>query len=304
MNNEICKPYIVSADTQGLLTKWSRETGYTIPETDYFQGMLKDLGNTLQEYFPDVDVVPESFLRAGLKQLSGNADMPIVSLDRIYVDKEDKNIVGFLDTTRSVDTNLNSTGLVSRNTVSIDAQIKNLSGQYSGQTIALIDDVIFGGNTMIELIDKFQNQGVTVSRVIAGIAIQEGIDLLNTKQVEVLSLLTYPNVVDEICERDFIPGTPESGRTILIKGKRYGAPYLLPFGKPGSWASIPENKEKDFSLFCLSQSENLWKRIERESASTVPTKALSKPIYGLSEEASVARALNIVRTQLKNGGSL
>lgn len=304
MNSELYRPYVVSADTQGLLTKWSRETGYAIPKTDYFQGMLKDLGNTLQEYFPEVDVVPESFLRNGLKQLSSTVDQPIVSLDRIYVDKEDKNIVGFLDTTRSVDTNLNNLGLVSRNTIDIDSQIKKLSEQYSGQNIALLDDVIFGGNTMLEIINKFQNQGVTVSRVIAGISIQEGIDLLNTKQVEVVSLLTYPKVVDEICERDFVPGTPESGRTIIINAKRYGAPYLLPFGKPESWASIPEKSEKDFSLFCLSQSENLWKKIERESASPVPTKALSKPIYGLSEESSVARALNIIRTQLKNGGNL
>jgi len=302
MNNEICKPYIVSADAQGLLSQWSRKTGYSLPETDYFQGMLKDLGNTLQEYFPEVDVVPEVYLRAGLKQLTSENNQPTISLDRVYVDRQNNNIVGFLDTTRSVDENLNETGLVSRNSTDIDSQIQQLSKQYVGKSISLLDDVIFGGNTMLEVINKFQKQGVVVSRVIAGIAIQEGIDLLNTKQIEVVALLTYKQVADEICERDFVPGTPDSGRTIVLNGKRYGAPYLLPFGKPGSWASIPKDKEKDFSLFCLSQSTNLWKRIERESATSVPTNALTKPIYGLSEESSIVQALNTVRAQLKNGG--
>jgi hypothetical protein len=222
----------------------------------------------------------------------------------VYVDKNDKNIIGFLDTTRSVNEKLENTGLVSRNEIDIDSQIKLLSKQNTGKEIALLDDVIFGGNTMLEIVNKLREQDVNVSRVIAGIAIQEGIDLLNKEQVQVIPLLTYAQVVDEICERDFVTGTPDSGRTMVINGKRYGAPYILPFGKPIEWASIPEGKEKDFSLFSLTQSVNLWKRIERESSANVPTKALAKSVYGLSEKTSVAKALEQVREQLKNGGAV
>jgi len=304
MNNEMCKPYVVSADAQGLLTQWSRKTGYTLPEADYFQGMLKDLESTLQEYFSDVNIVPEEYLRAGLRQLASENNQPTISLDRVYVDKNDKNIVGFLDTTRSVNEKLENTGLVSRNEIDIDNQIKQLSKQNKGREITLLDDVIFGGNTMLEIVNKFREQNIRISRVIAGIAIQEGIDLLNKEQVQVIPLFTYGQVIDEICERDFVAGTPDSGRTIVINGKRYGAPYILPFGKPIEWASIPEDKAKDFSLFSLTQSINLWKRIERESSANVSTIALAKPVYGLSEETSITKALEQAREQLKNGGSV
>ena len=51
MKNIESKPYVVSADTRGLLNNWAREKNLTLPSDDYFQGMLKDLEITLWEYF-------------------------------------------------------------------------------------------------------------------------------------------------------------------------------------------------------------------------------------------------------------
>lgn len=45
------RPYVVSADSRGLLKSWARENQLTLPSDAYFQGMLKDLETTLGQYF-------------------------------------------------------------------------------------------------------------------------------------------------------------------------------------------------------------------------------------------------------------
>jgi len=179
--------------------------------------------------------------------------------------------------------------------------VNQISKRIGCEDINLLDDVIFEGKTMAIIIETFKKQGINVQTVIAGIAIKEGIILLEENGVSVDALLTYDQVVDEICERDFVVGSPLSGRTLNIKGKIFGAPYLYPFGKPIEWASIPKNKAIEFSLFCLSQSLKMWGNAERISQSSISTKSLAKPIFRLQENKSIVQALVKVRNQLVQG---
>ncbi len=295
------RPYVVSADTKGLLTSWAKKNQLTLPSSDYFQGMLKDLERTLGQYFDQVDIVPEDFLRRGLNEVIKNSPVPVVSLDRAYVNPKQENLAGFLDVTRTVDPQLNNTGLGSRALeMVLEKQIKQLSNKQSGQAIALVDDVIFEGKTMLELVQKLNKKGVSVDAVYAGITIQEGQDLLEQSGLKVNSLLTYDQVTDEICERDFVVGAPYSGRSV-VNGQNgiEGAPYLYPFGKPVEWASIPEENASDFSLFCLYQAVQLWVKTERLSGQDISTKQISKPVFGLPENKSMSAAIRNVIGGLK-----
>lgn len=307
--NEIksIKPYVVSADTKGLLKSWAKENGLTLPSDDYFQGMLKDLKSTLGQYFDQVEIVAEDLLRRGLNELIKNSPVPVISLDRAYVNPKQKNLEGFLDGTRTVDANLNNTGLGSRTSeIALKKQIGQLSVKQSGRVVALIDDVIFDGETMQDIIQRFRKMGVDINVVYAGIAIQQGINLLQTdnpkkdwKGVEVNSLLIYDQVIDEICERDFVVGSPYSGRSV-VNGERVieGAPYLYPFGKPIEWASIPPEEAMNFSLFCLYQSLQLWAKTEQLSRRDVSTQEVAKPIFGLPENQSMSSAIENVIKEL------
>lgn len=304
MNKEGYTPYVVSADVYGSFKAWAETTGYGIPEYTYFQGILMDLKAVLSGYFPDVDIVPEDYLRTGLRMKARENENPIISLDQVYMSPGDENIAGFLSISRSVRPNLTDSGLVSKTDVDIDTQIQRFGTVLRGKPITLLDDVVFGGKTIQEIISRFRRQGIPVTTVISGIAIQEGIDLLAAEEIAVESLVVYNEVVDEICERDFVLGTPNSGRTIIINGKRYGAPYLLPFGKPNDWANIPKTNEKDFSLFCIAQSIALWQKIEKESQSAIPTAAISKPIFGLPENRSITAALIETKSKVQERGSV
>ncbi len=287
------KPYVVSADTQGLLKSWACKNRITLPNDKYFQSMLGDLELTLRQYFSEVDVVPEDFLRKGLNGLVRKSDFPVVSLDRAYVNVKQANLIGFIDATRTVDNRLNNAGLGSRRLeITIDQQIGQLSARLKGKVINLVDDVIFEGNTILGLVEKFRRGGVTVDTVFSGITIREGQQLLEQNSINVDSLLVYDQVVDEICQRDFVVGCPYSGRSVVNgTGVIEGVPYLYPFGKPVEWASIPEEKAVEFSLFVLAQALNLWTKTEQLTRQNIPPQLLSKPVFGLPQNSSITQSL-------------
>ena len=193
------RPYVVSADSSGLLKSWARENWLTVPNDVYFQGMLRDLEKTLQKSFKSVEIIPEDFLRRGLNELIIRSPFPVVSLDRAYINPKQRNLLGFIDVTRTVDRNLNNTGLQGRTLeLSLERQINILAAKQAGRVISIVDDVIFEGQTMLQLVEKLRLKGVVVDSIYAGIAIQEGKELLEKNGVKVSSLLVYKQVIDEI----------------------------------------------------------------------------------------------------------
>jgi len=297
------RPYVVSADSRGLMKSWARKNKLTLPSDAYFQGMLKELETTLGGYFAQVDIVPEEFLRKGLNELVKNSSVPVVSLDRAYISPKQRNLIGFLDATRTVDSNLKNTGLGSRALeITLESQIAQLASRYRGKAIALVDDVIFEGRTMLQLVQTLRSKGVAVDAIYSAITIKEGKELLEQNGVRVESLIVYDQVIDEICERDFVVGSPYSGRSVVNgKGVVEGAPYLYPFGKPVEWASIPSEEAVNFSLFALYQSLQMWAEIERLSDKRIPTKQVAKPVFGLPQGESMSGAIADVMRGLEEG---
>lgn len=299
--SEKLKPYIVSADTYGLFKTWANKNGLLVPQSSYFEGMLKELEQVLGKYFDQVDVISESELIEGLNRMVATSALPVVSLDRAYVRPGQDNLLGYLDVTRTVDQNLNNVGLGSRRQdQSIIEQVKSYAYQLNGRPIALIDDVVFDGNTMLQVAQTFEAAGVPVEKVFTGIVVEDGKKLLEQNGLEVESVVDpYGEVTDEICERDFRVGVPYSGRTVETKGGLKGAPYILPFGKPVEWASIPADSALEFSLFALSQFLQLWSKTEQLSRQNISTWQVAKPTLGLPENKSVSRSIAEVMRGLK-----
>lgn len=185
---------------------------------------------------------------------------------------------------------------------SIEEQIKRFSQRFNGKKLSLLDDVIFEGKTMLQIIEQFRQQNVNVENVYSGITIKNGQVLLENSGVKVNSLLTYDSVIDEICQRDFTIGTPFSGRTVFTENNSIaGAPYVKPFGKPSEWASIPSESVDEFSKFCLEQAYSLWRRTEKLSKRTISTQELAKPIFRLPINKSISQAIKtVLRRENKN----
>ncbi len=137
---------------------------------------------------------------------------------------------------------------------------------------------------MERIIELLANVGISVPVVCAGIGIQDGVSRVLSPKTKVECAKIYIEVIDEVCERDFYPGVPFSGRS-LIGESNIGLPYIIPFGKPRKWASIPTYFHKEFSKFCIDQAIILFEEIQRISnkevcCSDIERKVPQQPIKG------------------------
>jgi len=207
--------------------------------------------------------------------------IPIVSLDKIYLSIDNKNIM-FLDCTR-LD---GSKELVSRNRTytfnSVISQIKIISESLLNngiRDIILADDVVFSGSVLRTVTNLFNQYNVRVVGIRSAISTCSSYQLFN----ETLPLgikcgyLMSEQVIDQICERDFYFGIAGSGISIVGNdNKIYKAPYFIPYGNPVARASIPEKNKITFSKNCLARSIILWEEIERLSKRKILIKDLPK----------------------------
>ena len=145
--------------------------------------------------------------------------------------------------------------------------------------VCLVDDVIFSGILTERVINLLSHMEISVPVVCAGIGIQEGIDRIIGDKREVICKKVYKEVIDEVCERDFYLGVPCSGRS-LIGSVNVGLPYILPFGKPEEWASIPLEFQKAFSDFCVNQTIFLFEEIQKISNKKVCCSDIERKVIG------------------------
>ena len=245
------KPYIVSEDIHLLLKNWADKKGLVLPEEYFFRHLRNEFADFMRQIFKNFELVPALELIEGLKKLvHQNGSIP-VSLDKSYYIS-----IYNLEIARFVNTNNNDIGLRKRpGANSAIIQFKKLQRELKNKEIVIIDDVIFSGNLLERISSICARMGIKISAIYGGIGIEDGVKKLRSAGHLIQCVRIYKTVIDEICERDFYPGIPLSGRSVLtrknINGDNFGAPYILPFGNPGKWASIPIKWQKPLSKFCI-----------------------------------------------------
>lgn len=269
------KPYIVSADIYLLMKKWATQHSFVLPSREFICQLREKFSNYMSGIFTNFELVSEDEISLGLTKLVAESSLPTISLDRVYFESEQN-----LEIARLVDKEGNDHGLGHRaGTPSLTQQIKRL--QMSGvREVVVVDDVVFTGALLERITDLLSRIHIRVPLICAGIGIAEGINRINGTKREIRCVRTYEEVIDEVCERDFYPGVPLSGR-LLVGDDNIGFPYLFPFGKPESWASIPSEQAIDFSRFCLHQTASLFDEIERYSGRPVLCRDLGRKVIGL-----------------------
>lgn len=288
-------PYVVSADIFLLLKKWADKHNFILPKEDFFLELRRDFVTYAKTIFSEFELVSEESLSQGLSDLVSKTGLFPVSLDGIYYDSVCK-----LEITRLVDENLNDKGLARRfGTNLLYRQFKetiNLLRQKGIKEIALIDDVIFSGNLIERVCKILENNNINIPVIIAGIGITAGLEKFKSNR-QVYCVKEFNEVIDEVCERDFYPGVPQSGR-LVAGNENLGVPYLRPFGKPEKWASIPEKKSIPFSYFCISKTIKLFKAIEKETNRIVRCDDLGRQVFPLQQNESRCRYVDVLKQQV------
>ena len=269
------KPYVVSEDIHILLAEWAKKREFVMPSPVFFKGLRQTMQEELTEIFGagNVEMIAASRISREIRKLVQRTGLEPVSMDKVYLSTDPS-----IKVARIMNRSLKDCGLGPRfGALAVQEQLLSIKAS----EIVLVDDVLFSGRVITEIISFLEKIGVKVPKIVAGIAIGEGKTRIQEKtKTEVLSARYYQEVIDEICERDFYPGVPLSGRLIAGTKVETGAPYLEPFGKPREWASIPQ--EKTFSRFCLLQTISLWEEIERLSQKTVRCCDLERIPLGIS----------------------
>lgn len=229
-------------------------------------------------------------------------NIPIVTLDKVYIKPDDENII-FFDCTRINGTNR----IISRNKESIDSQINNIINRFCGKKIILADDVVFSGNVLRFIIDRLNKGGVEVVGIITSVCTDSSYNYFNTnlKYGIRANYIMGDDVVDQVCERDFYFGIAGGGIMVDIDNKLYKAPYFKPFGNPNERASIPKSYEDSFSYECLRRSLNLWEEVERLKGDSVLASSLPEEIVGVDKNTDIVKLLkkemNNYETNRNNG---
>jgi len=273
------KPYIVSGDIYLLLSKWVIRKNLVLPEQKFFEDLRKEFCSYMSNLFSNFEFISEKVIVEHMKTTILNSGLPCISLDPVY-----HSCNFLLELTRTVNTDGSDKGLYHRfGNLPILKQLSCLKSQ--GFTkVCLVDDVIFSGLLVERVIKLLSRIGIEASVICAGVGIQEGLKKVSGFNREIYCARIYKEVVDEVCERDFYLGVPYSGRS-LVSNQNIGLPYILPYGKPDKWASIPPKSQKQFSEFCIQQTIYLFEEIEKISGriiccSEIERKAPGQPNTG------------------------
>lgn len=213
--------------------------------------------------------------------------IPIVTLDKIFIKPDEKNIF-FLDCTRINGTN----EIVSRKSESIDLQIERIS-KAVGNKILLADDVVFSGNVLKNIINRFNRFGVEVVEIISSICSSDAYNyfLKKLKYGIKTNYIMSTDVIDQICERDFYFGIAGSGIMVNTSNGLYKSPYFKPYGNPNERASIPIEFEDYFSKGCLERSIYLWEEIDKLKGRKTIIEELPERIINTNQNDVVTKVL-------------
>lgn len=274
------KKYVISEDAETLLRIWAEARGFKIPNPAFFAGLLDEMVAMLQKIFGGVLLAEEAAISGQLGQWARRSGLPSVSMDGVYFQSAHT-----IQVNRAVDQFGNDAGLLPRpGAPPLHEQIQVI-GDRGLTEIVLVDDVVFSGHQMAFVIQELAKADIRVVKVLAGITIGMGEKRLTEMGVECLSVYPLSEVVDEICQRDFLPGVPRSGR-YLAGSENTGLPYLLPFGNPCKWASIPEEWQLPFSRFCIDRTIQLFVAIEQASKRMVHCEELDRKVLSLPEDGT------------------
>ena len=216
-------------------------------------------------------------------------------MDKIFI-KENNIDKYFLDCTRLDGLNRVVSRTNPNDLYSVQKEILLLSDylkQNNIKEIILLDDVVFSGNVLKSIIEEFNLNDIKVVGIRCSISTIKAFDYFNkTLPLGIKTgFILEEDVIDQICERDFYYGIVQSGISVLTDNKVLKAPYFLPFGNPNKRASVPKDKEKEFSIMCLENSKLLWNNIENNANKEFYNKDLPEKICFADDDKKIIDTL-------------
>jgi len=299
------RPYVITEDLEFILRRWLSIEGMIAPNAIFFRELQTRLVDYLGGIFTNCILVKREKLESMIKAAAETEkECQIVSIDGVYgipYRKIELNRLGDQKTLKFL-------GLSERSGCErLQIQIKKIS---KDRKLVLVDDGCFSGNTLMQVIGLFKQEGLFVKKCVIGIMVNRSgnLCLLENPEICIQSAYEFEEAVDWLCERDFYIGFPLSGKTVGATSHDGGIyplipqvsiPYCLPFGNPTSSASIPVNLAVEYSRFVISQSIKLWEEIGRVNGKIFTCQEIPRLPIGIGrEKVSFTEKLLAIRDRL------
>lgn len=300
--------YIITEDLCPLVHHWAEKKGFVAPSPDWFGKNHRLLRVALDKALNSgnsvsiIDSLPHRYITGiihpFLNHLLGREIefRSIISVDNSYLPENNFDTFS-LEVTRGVDVLGNDLGRISRiHCPNISDQIEIFRKGRSGinNDVAVVDDGIWTGGTLKMIIDTLREKKFNVVKVVVGVHIKKRGQVvdLGIPVDHLFAVQTYEDdsrpVRDWVCERDFFPGVPFGGRTVVDRElqnhflsedkKSIGAFYSENKSWLKSWASIDD--DGSFPFFCFERSLALFQEIEHLSGKKVLVRDLDRiPLF-------------------------
>ena len=156
----------------------------------------------------------------------------------------------------------------------IDVQFAQIARIIGKKPVILIEDGSVSGGTIIFILKRLREMGITVSEVIIGFScFRADVALEQEFDNDPVIVHEVGDVIDWLPDHDLVPFTPNCGRVfgsvsldrimpaISEGGITFAYPYILHFGRMPEWSSLSTEACLDVSRYCLDWSIELWEAI-------------------------------------------
>ncbi len=266
------KKYILSQDVGLLIGDWARRNGFNIPGPKYFEGMTNEIAADIQYLFDSnnkkvaVEVLlAKKIIHAVNKKIKNDRKDFVISLEKAYFACD-----AHLEVSRTVkfyNSHWQELGEMARpGCLSFEEQIRIIARKAKNKKVVLLDDGCWTGHSIEKISGALSSANVNIEKIVFGIMIDRG-PIKAAAPIESIFVFPEKDVLDWVCERDFVPGTPLGGKTVSDENDddnfNVGAYYLFGMGDFKNWASLDFDDEtiKMFTRRRLRQAAKLFEKI-------------------------------------------
>ena len=296
------KTYLLTLDAHGLISEPHR--GKILPTLENLRkDLIADLELALGKEWA-LQVIRYEEVAEGLEQLTEMLSQrwpqaTIVSLDRhLYRPHQAKRVVGVSRYSLSPGSSENmKDGVLGQGprpgAPTIEIQLDCLPG---GRAVILTDGGSFSGEQLAFVANEVRTQGLEIAAVGVGVLTKTAKTFLEKCCLEVQATYYFPQGLDSfewVEERDFWPGfggrvlndinTPNLQPVYQANLRCHcQMPYILPYGDPVRWASLPKGEVAGFSNRQLFRTVELFTALEKVIGERLTFENIRKVLKGAS----------------------
>jgi len=277
------KVYIVTLDLPEKMLAFAKK-GLLIPKEPFLNKIQQNLVTRLQEILPQYRVEAVQCrdmyhkITASVHELTKKNDMLVVSSVPELVEK----FGGVhLQINRIVNCEGNLLGIGPRPGYSpIEQQIREIIFHAEQWPLILVEDGSFTGGTICTVLETCRSRDIKLNYLVIGLLFDEARNAIEQTRggmkIQAVYQWEKDGFIDWLPDYDFFPFIPNAGRvvghvyngtimpTYLHNGLSLSMPYILPYGRPVGWASLPNNLRivSAFSLDCIHDTISIFEEME------------------------------------------